>query len=274
MKIDQQLANIRQPIFVERIRYKQKKHTCNVHYHNHYEIYYLLSGNRTYLIGDKMLKIYANSIVLIRPGLPHQTFGEEFERILINFSRESLREVFCERFTDELLETFDNFYLSPQQHSVGNLFESILKNYDSGNNRMLTLQLAELLTYIRTVFRTEDKKRSLPPPSASPLLDSMINYMNENYDSINNIEEISNKFFLSKYHLCHLFSKEIGLPPIAYLTNIKIAHACDYLRNTSMSITDISTRCGFNSSSYFFRIFKKITQLSPKEYRKNYSSLK
>ena len=126
--MNQQLANIRQPIFVERIRFQQKRHSCNVHYHTHYEIYYLLSGNRTYLIGDKMLKIYANSIVLIRPGLPHQTFGEEFERILINFNRESLCEIFNENFVDELLKSFDHFYFPPQQNNVRNLFESILKN--------------------------------------------------------------------------------------------------------------------------------------------------
>ena len=272
--MDKQLANIRQPIFVERVHYTRKKHSCVVHYHNHYEIYYLLSGNRTYMIGDKMLKIYANSIVLIRPGLTHQTFGEEFERILINFNRNSLLEVFSESFTSELLQVFNNFYLSPQQHNANNLFESILKNYDSGNNRMLTLQLAELLTYIGDSFRSEGKKKPLPSPSDSPLLDKIINYMNENFASITTIEEIAQHFFISKYHLCHLFSAEIGLPPIAYLTNLKIGKACDYLRNTDMSITDISTRCGFNSSSYFFRIFKKIMNLSPKEFRKNYSILK
>ena len=272
--MDQQLANIRQPIFVERVHYKRKKHSCVVHYHNHYEIYYLLSGNRTYMIGDKMLKIYANSIVLIRPGLTHQTFGEEFDRILINFNRDSLLEVFSESFTDELLQAFNNFYLSPQQHNANNLFESILKNYDSGNSRMLTLQLAELLTYINDSFRSEGKKKPLPPPSDSPLLDKIINYMNENFASITTIEEIAQHFFISKYHLCHLFSVKIGLPPIAYLTNLKIGRACEFLRDTDMSITDVSTRCGFNSSSYFFRIFKKIMNLSPKEFRKKYSILK
>ena len=272
--MNQQLANIRQPIFVERIRFQQKRHSCNVHYHTHYEIYYLLSGNRTYLIGDKMLKIYANSIVLIRPGLPHQTFGEEFERILINFNRESLCEIFNENFVDELLKSFDNFYFPPQQNNVRNLFESILKNYNNGNNRMLTLQVAELLSFIGDSFQDEVKKKNLPPASDSPLLDSIINYINENFDSINNIEEIANHCFLSKYYLCHLFSKDIGLSPVAYLTNIKIGRACDYLCNTNMNITDISIRCGFNSSSYFYRIFKKITKLSPMEYRKTYSVLK
>ena len=139
---------------------------------------------------------------------------------------------------------------------------------------MLTLQVAELLSFIGDSFQDEVKKKNLPPASDSPLLDSIINYINENFDSINNIEEIANQCFLSKYYLCHLFSKDIGLSPVAYLTNIKIGRACDYLCNTNMNITDISIRCGFNSSSYFYRIFKKITKLSPMEYRKTYSVLK
>ena len=95
MKIDQQLANIRQPIFVERIRYKQKKHTCNVHYHNHYEIYYLLSGNRTYLIGDKMLKIYANSMMseMVSTGINQIWEGGDIETVTSELAT-ALRTVF------------------------------------------------------------------------------------------------------------------------------------------------------------------------------------
>ena len=272
--MEQEFANISKPIFVERISSDKKQNACKVHYHKHYEIYYLLSGNRTYLIGDQILKIYANGIVLIPPGLPHQTFGEEFERILINFNRESLCKIFSDNFVDGLLKAFDNYYIPPQQTNGRNLFDSILQNYQRGNERMTTLQLAELLACFNDYFSSEDKKRVLPPSSNSPLLDNIINYVNDNYNTINTIEEIANRFYISKYYFCHLFSKEIGLPPVAYLTNVKISRACDYLRTTNMSITEISTRCGFNSSSYFFRIFKKNIRLSPLQYRKTYSVMK
>jgi AraC-like DNA-binding protein len=64
------------------------------------------------------------------------------------------------------------------------------------------------------------------------------------------------------------FRKITGLPPGQYLQQIKINKACELLRQTVLSVGEISVRLGFESIYYFSRIFKHKTGLAPSDYRK------
>jgi AraC-like DNA-binding protein len=64
------------------------------------------------------------------------------------------------------------------------------------------------------------------------------------------------------------FRKITGLPPGQYLQQIKINKACELLRQTGLSVGEISIRLGFESIYYFSRIFKQKTGLAPSDYRK------
>ena len=92
--------------------------------------------------------------------------------------------------------------------------------------------------------------------------------MNENYAKINGIEEISENFFISKYHLCRMFSEKLGVSLITYLNNIKVQRAKELIRKGALGITEIALTVGFNSSSYFCKVFKAEMGISPTEYRK------
>ena len=99
-------------------------------------------------------------------------------------------------------------------------------------------------------------------------ISSIVKYINENYRDINSIEEIAEHFYISKYHLCRLFTQNLGMGLIAYLNTIKIREACKLLKENKKGITDIAMESGFNSSSYFCKVFKSETGLSPTAYKK------
>ena len=67
------------------------------------------------------------------------------------------------------------------------------------------------------------------------------------------------------------FNKYVGTTLIAYITKLKINYACTLLRYTDSSPLDISCRLAYDSLSHFNRIFKKITGMSPIQYRKEIS---
>ena len=96
----------------------------------------------------------------------------------------------------------------------------------------------------------------------------MVKYINENYNQITDIEEIAEHFFISKFHLCRIFNKNLGIPLITYLNTIKIREACTLICQGRLNLTEIAIRCGFNSSSYFCKVFKNEKGLSPTEYKK------
>ena len=74
-------------------------------------------------------------------------------------------------------------------------------------------------------------------------------------------------FSVNKFHLVHTFTKQIGLSPINYAINKRIQEAKNLLATTSYSIRDIASIVGFCNSSYFSQMFKKVTGVTPKNYR-------
>ena len=64
-----------------------------------------------------------------------------------------------------------------------------------------------------------------------------------------------------------MFKKETGQTFINYLNNYKIERSKDLLKNTNMTLLDISLEVGFNNQSYYSTIFKKYTNMTPQEYR-------
>lgn len=52
-----------------------------------------------------------------------------------------------------------------------------------------------------------------------------------------------------------------------YLNSYRIQQACQLLRETELSAKDVAAQCGFNSQQNFFRVFKKWTHVTPKQYR-------
>ena len=69
-------------------------------------------------------------------------------------------------------------------------------------------------------------------------------------------------------YYCRLFKKLVGTTPVSYINSLRIARACDLLsKDPSRRIDEIAKDCGFNNISYFNRVFKKETGVSPGVFR-------
>lgn len=93
-------------------------------------------------------------------------------------------------------------------------------------------------------------------------------YIETNFMNDISISELLNVSHYSQRHFIRLFSATYSTTPQQYLLNIRIRHACSLLKDKAFSITEIATRCGFNDSNYFCRIFKKNIGVTPSAYRK------
>lgn len=72
---------------------------------------------------------------------------------------------------------------------------------------------------------------------------------------------------LSKDHFIRIFKRETGQTPSSYIVNRRIEYAQLLLATEDMSVKTIALQLGFEDNSYFNRVFKKITGLSPQQYR-------
>lgn len=96
-------------------------------------------------------------------------------------------------------------------------------------------------------------------------------YMEQNCYRPLSICEVSEMLHISDRYMYNLFVKYEGIAPKKYLNNLKLQRACNMLKNSVMSITEISVSVGFEDVLTFSRFFKKNKSLSPTEYRNKYN---
>lgn len=94
-------------------------------------------------------------------------------------------------------------------------------------------------------------------------------YISEHLKDKIGVEDICQRFFLSKNALYRLFEAEFDMPIGRYILNRRIQLSVDALRNTGMPIATIAAECGFSDYNYFIRAFKKQMGITPLQYRKS-----
>ena len=249
----------------------QKSNTMSimtdVHYHNHYEIYYLLSGHQKYYIDGSYYEVQKNNVVVIKHGLMHKTtLGFKGLRFIINFSDKFLKKYMSAYTIKLLLSFFDKIVISPDEEAAKKIinlsgkFEIAVKNSDDDAVFLLLMQLFSLLNDSPSAQSTLKKHET-------PILDSTVKYIQKNFDTITGLDEVANALFVSKYYICQLFSKHLQTTFNSYLIKIKLKNAEQQLINTTKSISEISADCGFNSTTYFCYVFKKNFGIPPFKYR-------
>ena len=83
------------------------------------------------------------------------------------------------------------------------------------------------------------------------------------------LDELSERFFLSKYHICRLFKEAAGVTVSEYVNIQIVRKARHYLEETKLSVSEIAGLLGYGSMTCFEKIFKRYMQATPLEYRKN-----
>jgi AraC-like DNA-binding protein len=94
-----------------------------------------------------------------------------------------------------------------------------------------------------------------------------VKLMQENYAEIDSIEQLSRTLGLSKYRFSKLFRKTTGMTAVQYLTKIRMEKAMELLRNTKLNLQEIALRTGYANDNYFNKVFRKLTGVSPGQFR-------
>jgi YesN/AraC family two-component response regulator len=94
-----------------------------------------------------------------------------------------------------------------------------------------------------------------------------LEFMQYNYDQPLTLPDIAKAVHLSVSRLAHLFREQMGVTIVDYLTNIRINHAKRMLLTTDNNCTRICYEVGYNNQSYFTRVFRQITGLTPLQFR-------
>lgn len=100
-------------------------------------------------------------------------------------------------------------------------------------------------------------------------IEKAVNYISDNLNGDLSIRSISQNINISKSVLYKNFHETFNCTISEYINDIRIKKSMEYLKNTTLSMDEISQLVGFSSASYFGKIFKKTNGTTPLKYRKN-----
>ena len=120
---------------------------------------------------------------------------------------------------------------------------------------------------VTEIFHTVRISMSDTATSGKQLTETVTKYIEENIASELSLEQIANYMHISPSHLSRTFKKSANISLTDYINQVRISKAKELLRGTDIYIYAISEMVGYHDATYFSSIFKKMTGLSPSEYR-------
>ncbi|MGE5528528.1 MAG: PocR ligand-binding domain-containing protein [Patescibacteria group bacterium] len=150
--------------------------------------------------------------------------------------------------------------------SLGRLFGL---NYDyisrlSGIERFEDLCawiVTALDTFMDTVYQVRQVKNA-------KLIGEATAYIRAHYGEPLTLEGVAQKVFISPFYLSHLFKEELGLTFVEYVTRVRVEEAKRLLADNGLSILGVAQKVGYEDASYFSKVFRRATGLSPNQYRR------
>lgn len=241
-----------------------------LHHHDFYEIYYFLSGKVEYLVEGISYTLFPGDLLLISPMDLHRPLiapGEAYERIVLWIRAETLESLSSDADLRSCFGSGRHLYHCAHT-PVPMLIERLSSEFSSHTRgselcaRGLFFQLlAELLRLTESAGKSLDGESSAPP-----VVREVLAYIAENYSEDLSLESLSARFFVSKYHLSHLFRESVGVSIYRYILLKRLQNARQLL-SEGESPGEVCRRCGFQDYTNFYRAFRRVYGSGPQAAR-------
>lgn len=273
--------NMRRPDF--ELQHKLDSHLNDVelHHHDFYELYYLVSGDVTYVIESRLYKVLPGDVLLISPLELHQVHIEpehtDYERYVLWIHPQLIRTLLEDR--QDLFQPLDpavpghrnQLRLQPgDQQRIHALMEQLYREDQSGLPGEALLSRSLLTQLLITVSRLsqQEDSRFEDIPGGSSTVSQVVEYINLHYRDDLSLDSLAERFFVSKYHLSHEFRRQMGTTVCRYLQKKRLLMARHYLSQGKRP-SDVYTLCGFADYTVFYRAFKAEYGISPREFSRS-----
>ncbi|MDF2961401.1 MAG: two-component system response regulator [Paenibacillus sp.] len=130
-------------------------------------------------------------------------------------------------------------------------------------------ELYEIMSETVEHYVKEHDKESYPVTD-HPEINMVIRYMHEHYKENVTLKALAKLINMDEKYVSGLFAKKMGEPMVQYLQHIRIDKAKQLLTHSALPVNEIGELVGFANANYFFKIFKRWSNLTPNDYRKLY----
>ena len=242
------------------------------HYHEFCKILILLSGAGSYFVEGKRYALKEGDVVLVGNQCVHRPEFEKgipYERAILYIAPDFLdRQSTQDGDLKDCFSGKKGYVFRPNEKQkeklfqLVNLLEETLEEDGYGRTILSNSFLLHMLVEIGRGL--QDEKVNVPRPllPRSERMLEIIRYLDSHLTEEVTVEELSEKFYLSRFHLMRRFKEETGTTIHSYILERRLLMARDMIRK-GLSTTEACYRCGFQSYATFARAYGKFFGTTP-----------
>lgn len=230
-----------------------------------FQWFYCIKGTGELIINNSKSILHQGQGALIYPQVPHSYHGltPEWALHFIGFAGQNCMELLKTLYMHESgVYHFSNTTVFPQHiEHLHNLKKQKIKHKNAAYSKAcycLLLDLSSCIKHINTTVPVQENMQ----------IQQIITFLEENYAKPVSLDDLARHIQLSKEYTCTLFKQCMQQSIMHYLQSVRISRARIFLlQYPEKKVLDIAKMCGFESPSYFGKIFKKEMGITPENYR-------
>ena len=267
-------------------RISSPKEALNLHSHNYFQIYYMISGRVTHHLENSTADLTAGDIFILPPNQPHyiETPAGEVDFYSLSFMSDYFQNVkeanklildFLLYLQTECPEKIEPKVSLSYEDTIfaKALFKRVLEEFSGnkpGKNEIIKESVSVLLSLFARVYFEKNAAALVAKENRQLVLHS-VEYIKNHFDEEITISEIIRRSAMSKTNFCILFHSVTGMPFKEYLNRYRIERAAELIA-AGEKVSVAGNYCGYCDFSTFYRNFKKYVGISPSEFAKRNKS--
>jgi AraC-like DNA-binding protein len=245
------------------------------HYHPEYELTYIVRGSGYRIVGNSHEHFSAGDLVLLGSNLPHTWWGKQedgspSEAIVIQFSNAFIEPFLQLQESQSIKELLTKASRGLRWDNDQMLFHSIEELGNQGEfNRILSLlSILQTLSQIESSQLASDSYQNVLSKKFESRINKVCSYLQLHFSESISLKQVADLVYMSESNFCKFFKKATSTTFSDYLNDLRINEACQLLLSSEDNVSKIAHDCGFESMSYFNRVFLRKMNLTPSVFRR------
>lgn len=268
------------------------------HVHETIELHFILEGQRLMFVDRETYRLSPHSAIVVNHNLIHKTstapgFPPDHHNFILQLDRsrfDQILRVAGLRGFDDFGDRFNG--VATFNDSEWRLILAVIAEFkamctEDKNGGTVSMEDAHAFLYLQTLelasifakarrrllhAELEANQKVVPETVVKTGVHQKVHevalYLQTHIHESVSLEELAQRFFMSRSYLTRSFRNVTGFSVVEYMTYIRIQKAQQLLRESDRSITEIADLCGFGNITYFEKVFKTTTGHTPVQYRK------
>lgn len=257
------------------------------HTHHMLEISCIKEGEGVYEIGDKSFGLTMGDVVILGNNEYHRIVvgeGQGLVNLVVHFEPQFIWNTLSHDIDYQFLRIFyekDDAFPNrldrenPATREIFRLLLDIESEYGGelpAKELMIKVRLMNIFALLVRHFDFHSKNGGNPGVlkggKGLEEMSRVMEYIQNNLSTEITLEALAEIACMAPTYFSAHFKRWNGVSPFSYIASRRVQNAIEYIRTSTMSMTEIAQSCGFNTSANFNKTFKKITGYSPSHYRK------